>query len=109
MTTKHAPDALRSSVFELTLFVNGASELSALAIVNAKHVCERYVAGRYRLRVVDVHDDLGVAVGRHVFATPTLVRTDPLPERRIVGDLSQPETVCRALELPCDVVTPTSE
>jgi circadian clock protein KaiB len=109
MTPMHASAPPSSGLFELTLFVNGASELSALAIVNAKHVCDRYLAGRYQLRVVDVHDDLSVAVARQVFATPTLIKTDPRPERRIVGDLSQPETVCRALDLTGDIPVPASE
>ena len=43
--------------FVLTLFVNGASDLSVRAIGNVRALCEQHLAGRYRLEVVDVHRD----------------------------------------------------
>jgi circadian clock protein KaiB len=86
--------------FELILFVSGASELSARAIASAKRLCDAHLAPHYRLTVVDVHDDLAAVIDHRVIATPTLVRTKPPPVRRVVGDLSQPDRVLRALDLP---------
>jgi arginase family enzyme len=85
--------------YELILFVSGASELSARAIASAKRLCDAHLTPHYRLTVVDVHDDLAAVMDNRVIATPTLVRTPPPPVRRVVGDLSQPERVLRALDL----------
>lgn len=86
--------------YELTLFVSGASGLSARAIANAKQFCELYLKGRYELSVVDLREDPGAVLSSRVLAAPTLVRSRPLPVRLLVGDLSDTTRVLRALELP---------
>ena len=86
--------------YELTLFVSGATEHSAHAITNAKALCEAHLRGRHRLSFVDLHDDPGAALRNQVVVAPTLVRHSPLPVCRVVGDLSDTETVLAALGLP---------
>jgi circadian clock protein KaiB len=83
--------------YVLTLFVSGASDISALAISNARALCENYLPGRYRLQVVDVHRDLAKMMLHNVLAAPTLLREQPLPIRRLVGDLSDTGRVLAAL------------
>lgn len=83
----------------LTLFVSGASEISAMAIGNARSLCENYLAGRYRLQVVDVHRDPAKMMVNNVLAAPTLLRERPLPIRRLVGDLSDTRKVLAALDI----------
>jgi circadian clock protein KaiB len=92
-----APD---QTCFEMTLFVNGASDLSARAIANARHLLDSHLPGRYELRIVDVHEEPVAVISSGVLAAPTLVRTRPLPIRRVVGDLSQVDKVLRMLGLP---------
>lgn len=92
-----APDKVR---YELTLFVSGASDLSARAIANARQLCEVHLDGRYHLSVVDVHEDPATALSSQVVAAPTLIRNWPLPVRKLVGDLSQADKVLQALQLP---------
>jgi circadian clock protein KaiB len=84
---------------ELTLFVSGASELSARAITNARALCDAHIYGQSRLTVVDVYENSEAGLGDTVLATPTLVRSQPLPERKIVGDLSDVRKVLMTLEL----------
>jgi len=86
--------------YELTLFVSGASELSARAIANARTLCDGHLDGRYQLNVVDVHEDPAAAVDSDVVAAPTLVKHRPLPVRKLVGDLSDTHRVLLALDLP---------
>jgi circadian clock protein KaiB len=86
--------------YQLTLFVSGASDLSARAIVDARRLCEVGGHGRYQLVVVDVHDDPDTALACGVLATPTLIKHSPLPLRRLIGDLSDFDKVFAALELP---------
>ena len=102
-TLKRFEDALAGAdetFYELTLFVSGASDLSARAIANARQLCDVHLAGRYHLSVVDVHEDPTALISSRVLATPTLVKNRPLPVRRVVGDLSHTDKVLRALDLP---------
>jgi circadian clock protein KaiB len=85
--------------YELTLYINGASQLSARAIASSRQLCERHLSGDYCLAVIDVRED-ATQLGDRVLATPTLVRNRPLPVRELVGDLSQTGKVLRALGLP---------
>jgi circadian clock protein KaiB len=84
---------------ELTLFVSGASRLSARAIADAQRLRDVHLGGSAVLSVLDVHADASAAAGLGVVAAPTLVRTLPLPVRRYVGDLSRTDRVLSALEL----------
>ena len=92
--------ALAEVRYDLTLFVSGASTLSARAVTNARALCEAHLPGRHSLNVVDVHSDLARVVAADVLAVPMLVRAAPLPRRRIVGDLGDTAGVLRALQLP---------
>jgi circadian clock protein KaiB len=78
---------------QLTLFVSGASDLSARAIADATELCDVRLGGRYGLSVVDVHQDPATTLSNGVNAAPTLVRAAPLPMRRFVGDLSDADAV----------------
>lgn len=86
--------------FELTLIVSGASDLSARAIANATKLCERHMGGRYHLSVVDLHEAPASVLNGHVLAAPTLVKTQPLPMQKFVGDLSHSDKVLAALGVP---------
>jgi circadian clock protein KaiB len=85
--------------YVLTLFVSGASEVSVRAIASVRSLCERHLAGRYDLEVVDVYRDVARATSRNVVAVPTLVRELPLPQRRLVGDMSDVSRVLGVLEI----------
>ena len=89
-----------STVYDLTLFVSGASERSTRAIADARQLCDTHLHGRYRLSIVDLREDAAAAVSSHVLAAPTLVRNLPLPVRKLVGDLSHTAKVLLALDLP---------
>lgn len=82
---------------ELTLIVSGASDLSARAIANATRLCEEHMSGRYHLSVVDLHEAPASVSSGQVLAAPTLVKTQPLPMRKFVGDLSRTDRVLEAL------------
>ncbi len=94
-----ALSALDTASYELTLFVIGASDLSARAISNVRELCDRYLPGRYLLTVVDLFDDPEAAKQAGVLATPTLIKSKPYPVRRLVGDLSRTERVLAVLEI----------
>jgi len=91
--------AERRSDYELTLYVNGASDRSARAIADVRALCDLHLAGRHRLLVVDVNVEPAAFLRSGVLAAPALVRDHPLPTRRLVGDLSNAQKVLTVLDL----------
>jgi circadian clock protein KaiB len=88
---------LENAHYSFTLFVAGASDLSARAIANIRELFEFQLPGRYALEVVDVYRDPQAMTASNVLAAPTLIRESPLPKRRLVGDLSDTARVLRLL------------
>jgi circadian clock protein KaiB len=83
----------------LRLFVSGFTSRSQRAIDNLQNICERYLRGRYRIEVVDLHQSPGLARDEQIIATPTLLKVRPSPQRRVIGDLSQVDKVLHGLDL----------
>ena len=78
-------------LYSFRLYVTGATPGSSRAIACIKSFCEQFLKGQYLLEVVDVYQQPDMAEEERILATPTLVRTSPLPFRRIVGNLSDPQ------------------
>ncbi|MDJ0364626.1 circadian clock KaiB family protein [Hymenobacter sp. H14-R3] len=85
--------------YEFYLYVTGATPNSTRAVRNMKEICEQYVAGQYTLRVIDMYQQPELAQAAQIVAAPTLVRRRPLPQRRLVGDLSNRAAVLTLLGL----------
>jgi len=93
------PRAARPDFWRLRLYVADGSPKSHLALVNLKRICETYLAGRYRIEVVDLVQNPRLARGDQIVAIPTLVRRLPAPIRKIVGDLSSEDRTLVGLQL----------
>jgi circadian clock protein KaiB len=91
--------AASAEVYELVLYISGATEHSRLALSNIRSLGERHLEGRYRLAVVDLFQDPKQARAHDVLALPMLVKKLPLPIRRMIGDLSNEEQVLVALDI----------
>ncbi len=85
--------------YQLRLFVAGASINSMRAITNLKLICETYLAGQYSLEVIDVHQQKQYAEQEQIIALPLLIKRLPLPERRLIGDMSDTQKVLSGLGL----------
>ncbi len=92
-----------TSVYVLTLYVTGQSARSQCAVANLRSVCEG-LRETCELTIVDVLERPQVAEDERILATPTLIRHRPLPLRRVIGDLSDPERVMQWLDLPQPLV-----
>lgn len=86
-------------VFQLQLFVAGASLNSTRAIANLKNICETYLAGRYSLEVIDVRQEKQLAEAEQIIALPLLIRRGPPPERRLIGDMADTKKVLTGLDI----------
>ena len=85
--------------WQLCLYVAGHSPKSIKAIDNLKHYCERYLAGRYSIEVIDLLAHPHLAEEDQILAIPTLVRKHPHPVRHIIGDLSNEKNVLLGLDI----------
>jgi circadian clock protein KaiB len=85
--------------YELTLFVAGASTLSARAVTNVTAVLEQYLGGRYQLKVVDIYREPALVKLEGVLASPTLIKHSPPPKRMLVGDMSNTSSLLRVLDI----------
>ncbi|MBD2755642.1 circadian clock KaiB family protein [Spirosoma validum] len=83
----------------LRLFVTGASSNSIRAITNIKQICDTYLADRYSLEIVDVHQQKQIAEQEQIIALPMLIKYSPLPRRRLIGDMSDTQHVLTGLGL----------
>lgn len=83
----------------LRLYVAGQSPKSLRAYANLKKLCETHLAGRYEIEVIDLIEHPGLARSDDILAIPTLVRRLPAPMRKIIGDLSNTESVVVGLRL----------
>lgn len=96
---RRAVGELGTEQYELTLFVSGASESSARAILNIREICDVHLGGRHHLQIVDLNQEPGLAALHHVLATPTLIKDRPLPPRMLVGDMSDHVKILLALDV----------
>jgi len=85
-------------VFEL--YMIGTSPSSSRAVVNVRRICEEHLKDQYDLKVIDVSIDRAAAAREQILAAPTLiVRSPHQPERRYIGDLSNPARLFSGLNL----------
>jgi circadian clock protein KaiB len=72
---------------------------SARAVENLRAICDEHLEGRYDLEVIDIYQQPVLAKTEQIIAAPTLVKEQPLPMRRIIGDMSNRERVLLGLDL----------
>jgi circadian clock protein KaiB len=82
-----------------TLFVAGGSELADRATANFDRIIRCRLPGDCTLTVIDILKEPGTARLHRVMATPMLVREQPSPLIKILGDLSQESKILTQLGL----------
>ena len=107
MSTKsfsEAADELENPRYVLRLFVTGMTPRSTRAIRAVRDLCERRLKDRFELQIIDVYQQPQMIQGEQIFATPTLIKYEPAPMRRIIGDMSDVNRLCFGLGLPYEGV-----
>lgn len=85
--------------WNLRLYIAGDSPKSRQALANLQRMCERHLAGRYNIEVVDLVKTPELARAHQILAIPTLVRQLPEPIKRVIGDLSDESKALLSLDL----------
>lgn len=88
---------MQKKEYVLRLFITGATPNSVRAITNIKALCEAYLKGRYSLEIIDVYQQTEIAEKEQLIALPLLIKKLPLPEKRMIGDLSDTGKVLKGL------------
>ena len=84
----------------LRVFTAGKTPAALSAVNNLKVLCaELLEAARYEIEVIDIREYPQVAEDERILATPTVVRVQPPPTKRLIGDLSNREQAIVSLEL----------
>ena len=92
----------RRAMFKFRLYVAGDTQNSAQAIANLTALCLAHLPDRHHIEVVDVFREPKRALADGILMTPTLVKLAPFPARKVVGTLSQTQTVMEVLGLEGD-------
>jgi len=86
-----------SHSYVLRLFVTGATANSRRAVIHIKEICESYLANNYSLEIIDVYQQKEIAEQEQIIALPLLIKSSPLPQRRLIGDMSDTQKVLKGL------------
>ncbi|MFA6412989.1 MAG: circadian clock KaiB family protein [Syntrophales bacterium] len=85
--------------YVLRLYVTGMTIKSTLAIANVRKLCGKHLDGRHELKVIDIYQQPELAREAQIIATPTLIKEQPLPLRRLIGDISDEERFLVGIDL----------
>jgi circadian clock protein KaiB len=103
MTRKTAkrqpPDPTVTTVVMLRLYIADSAPNSARAIANLAAICKEYLGDRFELEIIDVLEYPQRALADGIIVTPSLTKISPSPLARIVGNLSDTNSVLHALGL----------
>ncbi len=87
--------------YVLRLYIAGLSPRSTLAVERIRSICDRYLAGRFELTVIDLYLQPEEARRAQVIVVPTLVKQIPSPMRLFIGDMSDEKKILRGLNIAC--------
>lgn len=90
---EEANEDTRPEPYVFRLYVTGASPNSIRAISNIKKIFSKHLHTGYELEIIDVYQQPAIAKQDNIIALPLLVKKSPLPERRLIGDMSDMEKV----------------
>ena len=88
------------AVYRLVLYVAGSAPRSLRAVAAVRKLCQEYLPGCHSLEVVDIYQQPALAEEAGILAVPLLIKQEPPPEQKFVGDMSNLEAIINSLRLP---------
>jgi len=89
----------RRALFKFRLYVAADTINSAQAVANLNALCRAHLPGRHEIEIVDVFEEPQRALAENIRMTPTLLKLEPSPTRRIIGSLAKTQLVLDMLGL----------
>ncbi len=98
-TNTSASESAVATVVVMRLYIANNAPNSVRAVANLAAICKEYMKDRFRLEVIDVLEFPLRALSDGILVTPSLTKVSPLPAAKIVGNLSDKNSVLQALGL----------
>lgn len=88
-----------AEMYKLRLFITGTSPVSVRAINNLQAILDGHLKNKYELEIIDVHQQPQLVKEEDVTAVPMLIKKQPFPKKRLIGDMSDAGRVLKGLGL----------
>jgi circadian clock protein KaiB len=89
----------REERYVLKLYITGTTTRAAQAVASIRQLCDAHLSGRYDLEVIDIYQQPAAASKDQIIAAPTLIKEEPAPSRRVVGNLTDKEKILLSLDI----------
>jgi len=96
-TKRSASGAAGMTVLVLRLYIADNAPNSLRAVANLEAICKQYLQDKFKLEIVDVLEYPLRALADGILVTPSLAKLSPAPSAKIVGNLSDRQSVLQAL------------
>ncbi len=104
MKEKVIEKVLLESKLILKLYVSGMTSKSMEAIKNLKLLCDEHLKGGFELEIIDIYKNPKLALENQIVFSPSLQKKLPLPQKTLVGTLSDTKKVLSALGVTFEIV-----
>jgi circadian clock protein KaiB len=102
-TKRSAGGTAATTVVVMRLYIANNAPNSVRAVANLAEICKQHMADNFELEIIDVLEFPLRALADGVVVTPSLTKVSPLPEAKVVGDLSEKSNVLHALGIGASV------
>ena len=85
----------KKEIYSFRLFVSGDTILSRRAIINLNLFLNKHLENRYNIDIIDILQYPEFTVSEDIITLPLLIKDKPLPEARVIGDMSNSETLIK--------------
>jgi len=90
----------KKRLWKFRIYIAGNTPRAIQAVKNLRKICSSHLSDDYDIEVIDLVTSPHLAERDDIFALPALVRSQPPPTKKIIGDLSNRDEVVQALQLP---------
>lgn len=98
-TDRTASSPATATVVVMCLYIANSAPNSIQAVANLEAICKEHLKDNFKLEIIDVLEYPLRALADGILVTPSLNKVSPSPAAKIVGNLSNKESVLRALGL----------
>ena len=96
-TKRTAPGRVGTTVVVMRLYIANNAPNSIRAVANLAAICKEHLKDKFKLEIIDVLEYPLRALADGILVTPSLAKLSPSPAAKIVGNLSDKDSVLRAL------------
>jgi circadian clock protein KaiB len=97
------PGATVETVVVMRLYIADNAPNSVRAVANLEAICKEHLKGQFKLEIIDVLEYPQRALADGILVTPSLTKVSPSPAAKVVGNLSDTNSVLGALGIKASV------